>query len=110
MSSYSYGYGSGAAAAYLILILGVGVLMIIAQWRLFTKAGEAGWKCLIPIYGQYVWSRIVWSAKAFWTLVCISLGTGILSGIQTNMYIRSYGSPGAGAALCVHSAQRERLS
>ena len=35
------------------------VLLIIAQWKIFTKAGEAGWKSLIPIYNLYIMYKMV---------------------------------------------------
>ena len=30
------------------------ILLIIAWWKIFTKAGIAGWKSLIPIYNIYL--------------------------------------------------------
>lgn len=35
------------------------VLVIIGWWKIFEKAGEAGWKAIIPIYNIYVLLRIV---------------------------------------------------
>lgn len=34
------------------------LLIIAAQWFVFTKAGQAGWKCLIPFYNMYVLMQI----------------------------------------------------
>ena len=34
------------------------VFTIIANWKIFTKAGEAGWKSLIPIYSSVILYRI----------------------------------------------------
>lgn len=34
------------------------ILEIVASWRIFTKAGEQGWKCLIPIYNVYILFKI----------------------------------------------------
>jgi hypothetical protein len=34
------------------------VAAIAAVWRVFEKAGEAGWKCLIPLYNSYTLFRI----------------------------------------------------
>lgn len=42
-----------------IVTLAVAILMIVAQWRIFTKAGEKGWKCLIPIYNMVVLFKII---------------------------------------------------
>ena len=39
---------------YLIFAFVWWILQIIANWNIFTKAGEAGWKSLIPIYGDSV--------------------------------------------------------
>ena len=54
-SYYSSGSGDAALILAVIVILASIVTTIIAQWKLFEKAGEKGWKCLIPIYGAYVW-------------------------------------------------------
>lgn len=39
---------------YLMIAFAWWLLQIIANWRIFTKAGEAGWKSIIPIYGDYI--------------------------------------------------------
>ena len=43
----------GASIMIVSLIgLAVFVLTVIARWKIFTKAGEAGWKSIIPIYSE----------------------------------------------------------
>ena len=44
---------------YFALFIAFYVLVIIAQWKIFTKAGEAGWKSLIPIYNVVVLYKII---------------------------------------------------
>ena len=34
------------------------ILSIVILWRIFTKAGEAGWKSIIPIYNTYTLFKI----------------------------------------------------
>ena len=41
------------------------VLYVIGFWRMFTKAGEAGWKSLIPVYNRYILFKTCWSRQAF---------------------------------------------
>ena len=41
--------------------------MIVAQWKVFEKAGQAGWKCLVPIYNIYV--MLVIAEKPWWWLL-----------------------------------------
>ena len=50
----------GLSTGWLIGCLIIGVLAIVVMWRIFSKAGEAGWKSIIPIY------NIVTSFKLFW--------------------------------------------
>jgi hypothetical protein len=44
---------------YSVVLLAFYVLLVIAQWKIFTKAGEAGWKSLIPIYNLVIMYKIV---------------------------------------------------
>ncbi len=81
MSYYSYrsGYNSAIPVALLIIIgiIGVAALVfaVIAQWKLFVKAGERGWKCLIPFYNQYTWYRLTWNKGIFFVFLALSLLT-----------------------------------
>jgi Family of unknown function (DUF5684) len=50
-----------------IVWLVLAVLSIIAMWRIFTKAGEAGWKSLIPFYNTYLMFRIA-GRNGWWFL------------------------------------------
>lgn len=43
---------------YIILILVIAVIMIIANWKVFTKAGKPGWASIIPLYNMYVMFEI----------------------------------------------------
>ena len=46
--SYSdYGQQQAPSGGMLVFELIVGVIGIIAQWKIFTKAGQPGWACLI---------------------------------------------------------------
>lgn len=45
-------------STYMILILVIAVIMIIANWKVFTKAGKPGWASIIPLYNMYVMFEI----------------------------------------------------
>lgn len=34
------------------------VLLIIAMWKIFSKAGQGGWKSIIPIYNVYTLCKV----------------------------------------------------
>lgn len=40
--------------AIIIIGLIVGVITLIANWKIYTKAGKPGWASIIPIYNIYV--------------------------------------------------------
>jgi hypothetical protein len=55
----------------IILIVGgvVAALSIAIAWIIFSKAGEPGWTCLVPIYNTIVFLRIV--GRPWWHLLLI---------------------------------------
>ena len=69
---YDYGYTVSDPSIFTILgtILGaflgiaifislvIAVLQIAGMWKVFSKAGEKGWKCIIPIYNLVILFRI----------------------------------------------------
>lgn len=44
----------GILICELLIFVPIAIFMIVVSWKLFQKAGQEGWKCLIPIYGTYV--------------------------------------------------------
>jgi hypothetical protein len=56
-----------AVAIWLVLSLVAYVLTVIGLWVVFEKAGEQGWKAVIPIYNLYVTLKVV--RRPGWWLV-----------------------------------------
>jgi Family of unknown function (DUF5684) len=50
-----------------VIYLAIIVLVIAGFWRVFTKAGEAGWKSIIPIWNIIVLLRIV--GRPVWWII-----------------------------------------
>ena len=46
--------------AILVTFLLLGVICTIAYWKIFEKAGEDGWKILVPFYNSYIITKIVY--------------------------------------------------
>ena len=59
----------GLLGTIIVASIAVAILMIVAMWKLFTKAGEKGWKSLIPIYDIYILFKISGAKSWFWGLV-----------------------------------------
>lgn len=83
--SITAGFAGGVLAAASIVSVLVSivsyVLIVIGWWKIFTKAGEAGWKSLIPFYNGYIISKICWETKYFWFTLLAAVAGGIFSGI-----------------------------
>ncbi len=45
--------------------LAAAVLVIIGTWKILEKAGEQGWKSLIPYYNSYTLYKVFWQTKWF---------------------------------------------
>lgn len=57
----------------LLILLFLVVLPIIVMWRVFRKAGYAGWNCLIPVYNAMAFYEICGMSSA-WVWLGVSLG------------------------------------
>jgi hypothetical protein len=45
----------------------IALLLIVAMWKVFTKAGQPGWASIIPIYNIYIWCKIV--GRPWWWIL-----------------------------------------
>lgn len=62
---------AGMSVGSIVFSLVVFVLSIVAYWRIFEKAGEAGWKSIIPIYDVYILFKIAWGKGWMFLLLLI---------------------------------------
>lgn len=57
----------------------IAVLSVIAMWMIFVKAGECGWKSLIPVYNIYILYKICWNEKAFVLMLVLEIIGALLN-------------------------------
>ena len=74
----------GLLGTIIVASIAVAILMIVAMWKLFTKAGEKGWKSLIPIYDIYILFKISGAKGWFWGLVVAEIIVFVDTIIATN--------------------------
>ena len=67
----------GILGIYSTLRLIYYIFYMIAYWRIFSKAGEPGWKSLIPFYNVYTEYKLMWKPQLAWTYI----GLGVLADI-----------------------------
>lgn len=119
MYNYSYNYSSadiatlsalgGAFAGMMITVSIIGlvitVLQIIAMWKIFTKAGEAGWKSIIPIYNLVILFKISglspWLVLGYLAAVIPVIGAFVSLGLTIYLAISLAKSFGKGTGFTV---------
>ena len=54
-------------ALIIIIPLALVLFVIVSTWKVFAKAGQPGWACIIPFYNLYV--MIIIAGKPGWWLL-----------------------------------------
>jgi len=62
------GGGGIGGAIFMVIYLAIVVVVIAGLWKVFTKAGQPGWGCLIPIYNTYLMCKIA-GRPGWWVLL-----------------------------------------
>ncbi len=75
-----YTTSAGTSSVPGIIGLLVALLMIVAMWKIFVKAGQPGWASIIPIYNLYVWCKIV-GRPGWWIILMLIPFVNIIVGI-----------------------------
>ena len=111
MDYYDSSYGAyessalstGAVVANVIISLAFIALAIIAYWRIFVKAGEAGWKAIIPFYNAYTAMKLFWKTSIFWICIGLAIGSyigGFMAGYGISA-LAIYGGGGNAAVMVI---------
>ena len=78
-----------------ILSISLTVFSLVCMWRVFSKAGEGGWKILIPFYNVYIQFKIANARKRFWICFLLTLMIPLILGYFARgfiYYVQLYGS------------------
>ena len=88
-------YFSPAAS---IASLALNVLLIVAMWRIFQKAGKPGWASIVPFYNIYMMYEITWGNGWRFLMLLIPF-YNIVLGIQTQVKLAKAFGKGGGFAV-----------
>lgn len=70
----------------LVITIVLAVITIIANWKLFEKAGEPGWSAIIPFYSNYQMAKIATgNDKLSWAFVILSVINVVLSNSKSKV-------------------------
>jgi hypothetical protein len=79
----------------LVIGLAFVVLMIASIWKMFVKAGEPGWACIVPIYNLIVSCKI--AGKPVWWFILLFIPfVGIIFAIMLAIATAEKFGKGAG--------------
>ena len=74
-----------------IIYFGVILLVIIAMWKIFAKAGKPGWAAIIPIYNIIVLLQII-GKPLWWIILLIIPFVNVIFSIWAwNLVAKSFG-------------------
>ncbi len=72
---------SGLMGGMIVIDIVLWVLRIIGNWKIFTKAGEPGWKSIIPFYNTYIEYKISWKTSMFWVVLIMSVLSSVIEAL-----------------------------
>lgn len=67
MESQNVGMLATYLLSFMFFLFCLIVFYIVCKWKIFQKAGQAGWKSLVPIYNIYIQLKIA-KQPAIWLL------------------------------------------
>lgn len=86
------GFFAGMFSVFWVcVLLAIAVVGIIGLWKVFEKAGEEGWKALIPFYNMYILYKITWGNGWLFLLLLIPIANAVIAIITLYKLAESFG-------------------
>ena len=82
----------------MIIWLAVMVLMVVSMWKVFTKAGQPGWACLVHFYNIYIMLKIA-GKPGWWLILFLIPVVNLIMAIITYIALAANFGKGAGFAI-----------
>lgn len=92
------GGGGIGGTIFMVIYIALIVLIIAGLWKVFTKAGQPGWGCLIPIYNAYLLCKIA-GRPGWWVLLMLIPIVSFVIAIIVSIDIAKNFGKGVGFAL-----------
>lgn len=81
MQDMMEGFGASIISYAIALVLSSLVLTYAMRWFVFKRAGEKGWKGLIPFLSDYIQYKIAWDGRIYIALLVGQIAAAILGAI-----------------------------
>ena len=86
---------TGAAIAIIIVLaiiaIAIAIFLIVAKCKLFSKAGEKWWSAIIPVWSNWVETRIS-GLKWWWFAIVCGIGTLAILSPEKSSYFAGWGA------------------
>ncbi|WP_313154214.1 DUF5684 domain-containing protein [Lacrimispora sp.] len=80
MNNDLYAFLAGFGIFLFVFLLVACILLIVTNWKIFSKAGKPGWASLIPFYNIYIMSDIAFGNLSYFIAIMISWVVSFLGG------------------------------
>lgn len=81
-----------------LIWLALVVLMVVSSWKIFTKAGQPGWACIVPFYNVYILLKIA-GKPGWWLILFLIPVVNLIMAIITYIALAANFGKGAGFAI-----------
>ena len=107
MDSYEAIEGLIAVAFLLIYVITIlfallcWIIVFVAGWKMLVKAGEAGWKVLIPIYNIWVIYELSINSNVLWFILSFIPGPSVVAYFVMSLAMAKVYGKGAGFGILI---------
>ena len=91
----------GTSTGSMIFSLIFSILAIVGLWKMFVKAGEPGWKSIIPLYNAYIMFKLVWGKGWMFLLLLIPIVDIVIYIMFSWKLAKAYGKGAGMGILCI---------
>jgi hypothetical protein len=71
----------------LVIMFAVVGVMLAGMWKVFTKAGQPGWACIVPFYNNYVLTCEIAKKEILWFILMFIPIVGIVAMVMVCMEV-----------------------
>ena len=84
---------AGLFTGIIVFAVVTALIRMICRWRIFSKAGEKGWKSIIPFYNTYTEFAVTWSGlQGILMMLAMMIGNYILFASEPETLVHTIGS------------------
>ena len=79
----------GFVGSFFLVFIALYIFIVVANWKLFTKAGKPGWPALVPIYNKVILFEII-GYKWYYVFLIFASGIPIIGQVIFILFSISY--------------------